>query len=166
MSPTEFPIPSLSGIVAISLHTEGQYAEKLWIEAPSPRYQPAFSNHMIESGKAYPQMDGPFVFRHAVVRMPQVVREVLKACHLGTADIDMFLFHQANLRINEMVAKTLDIPKEKTFNNIDKYGNCSAASLPMCLDETVRAGKIKRGSLVCMTAFGSGFSWGSAVIRW
>ena len=98
--------------------------------------------------------------------MPEAVNEALAAnkCELG--DVDLALFHQANLRINEFVAKGLGIPAEKTYNNIQVYGNCSAASIPMCLDECVRSGRISAGDLLVMAGFGSGFTWGSALIRW
>jgi 3-oxoacyl-[acyl-carrier-protein] synthase-3 len=97
--------------------------------------------------------------------MPEVLRESLDAASVKLEDVDLFLFHQANLRINEYVAGQLEIPEEKVFNNIQKYGNCSAASIPMLLSECARDGRLAPGALVCMTAFGSGFTWASAVIR-
>jgi 3-oxoacyl-[acyl-carrier-protein] synthase-3 len=111
-------------------------------------------------------MQGRFVFKHAVRRMPEVLLETLNAASLKLEDIDLFLFHQANLRINEYVAKQLEIPEERLFNNIEKFGNCSAASIPLLLAEASREGRLERGDLVSMTAFGSGFTWASAVIRW
>ncbi len=111
-------------------------------------------------------MQGRFVFKHAVTRMPEVLREALDAASLKLEDVDHFLFHQANLRINEFVANRLEIPSEKCPVNIDRYGNCSADSIPMLLDEGVREGRIQRGDLVAMTSFGSGFSWTCAVTRW
>jgi 3-oxoacyl-[acyl-carrier-protein] synthase-3 len=98
--------------------------------------------------------------------MPEVLLETLSAASLQLEDVDLFLFHQANLRINEFVAQQLQIPAEKCFHNIDRYGNCSAASIPMLLDEAVRGGRLARGQLVSMTTFGSGFSWSSAIARW
>jgi 3-oxoacyl-[acyl-carrier-protein] synthase-3 len=120
---------------------------------------------MIDERRHFPKMEGRFVFKHAVTRMPQVLMETLDAASLKLEDIDLFLFHQANLRINEYVAKELGIPEEKRINNIERYGNCSAASIPMLLDEAIRAGRLAAGQLFSMTTFGSGFSWSSAVAR-
>ena len=111
-------------------------------------------------------MDGKFVFKHAVTRMPQVLRETLDAASVKIDDVSLFLFHQANLRINEYVARSLEIPGAKLRNNIQRYGNCSAASIPILLAEAVREGALRRGELVSLTGFGSGFSWASAVLRW
>jgi 3-oxoacyl-[acyl-carrier-protein] synthase-3 len=110
-------------------------------------------------------MEGRFVFKHAVTRMPEVLLETLSAASLKLEDVDLFLFHQANLRINEFVAQQLGIPADRCFNNIQRYGNCSAASIPILLAEARDAGLATPGSLVSMTGFGSGFSWGSAVVR-
>lgn len=154
------------GLIDFELHSEGQHASKLWIEFPSMAHTPYLSREVVEEGRHFPKMDGRFVFRHAVTRMPEVLNSVLAKNKLKPADVDLFLFHQANLRINEFVAQQMGIPMEKTFNNIEKYGNCSAASIPLLIDECVRSGRIKSGSLVCMTAFGSGFTWGSALMRW
>ena len=106
------------------------------------------------------------MFKHAVTRMPEVLLETLSAASVKQEDVDLFLFHQANLRINEYVAQALEIPAAKLRSNIQRYGNCSAASIPMLLDEAVREGTLQPGKLVSMTAFGSGFSWASAVVRW
>jgi 3-oxoacyl-[acyl-carrier-protein] synthase-3 len=98
--------------------------------------------------------------------MPEVLLETLHAASLKLEDVDLFLFHQANLRINEFVAQKLEIPESKVVNNIQRYGNCSAAALPILLAEASRQGRLEPGQLVSMTAFGSGFTWGSAVLRW
>jgi 3-oxoacyl-[acyl-carrier-protein] synthase-3 len=111
-------------------------------------------------------MEGKFVFKRAVTRMPEVLLATLNAASVKQDDVDLFLFHQANLRINEYVAQALEIPAQKLRNNIQRYGNCSAASIPMLLDEAVREGALQRGGLVSMTGFGSGFSWASAIVRW
>jgi 3-oxoacyl-[acyl-carrier-protein] synthase-3 len=116
--------------------------------------------------KFYPQMNGKTVFTHAVKRMPEALMEAVQAHQLRIEDIDLFVFHQANLRINEMVAKMMSIPPEKVFNTIDRFGNTTAATIPLGLDEAVKAGKLKPGMLVGSAAFGSGFTWGSALIRW
>jgi len=156
-----------SGILEVRLHAEGRHARRLWIEAPGSGFTPGrISHELIDQRRHFPAMDGRFVFKHAVTRMPEVLLETLHAASLKLEDVDLFLFHQANLRINEYVAGQLEIPPEKCSNNIDRYGNCSAASLPMLLDEAVRAGRVPPGSLVSLTSFGSGFSWASAVVRW
>jgi 3-oxoacyl-[acyl-carrier-protein] synthase-3 len=120
---------------------------------------------MIEEGLIYPKMEGRFVFKHAVTRMPEVLLETLSASSLKLEDIDLFLFHQANLRINEYVAQQMGIPPEKCPSNIERYGNCSAASIPMLLAEAASAGRLTSGTRVAMTGFGSGFTWASAIAR-
>ena len=121
---------------------------------------------MIDDGRIFPHMEGRYVFKHAVRRMPEVLVEALNASSLKIEEVDLFLFHQANLRINESVSQRMDIPTEKVFNNIQKYGNCSAASIPMLMAEATRNGMLTPGKLVSMTAFGSGFTWASALVRW
>ena len=156
-----------AGLLEVRLHAEGKHARKLWIEAPGSGFTPVRINQeLIDQRRHFPVMDGRFVFKHAVTRMPEVVLETLNAASVKLEEVDLFLFHQANLRINEAAARQLGIPPEKCFNNIERYGNCSAASIPMLLDEAVRTGRLRRGQLVCMATFGSGFSWSSAVARW
>lgn len=156
-----------AGLLEVRLHAEGKNAKRLWVEAPGSGFTPERITHeLIEQRRHFPYMEGRLVFKHAVTRMPEVLLETLSAASLKIDDIDLFLFHQANLRINEYVMGQLDIPPEKCLSNIQKYGNCSAASIPMLLDEAVSTGKITRGQLVSMTSFGSGFSWTSAVCRW
>ena len=155
-----------SGIINSVLHAEGKHADKLWVELPGLAADPYLSHAAIDEGRIFPKMDGKFVFKHAVQRMPQVVYEVLQPFALSAKDVDLFLFHQANLRINEYVGKTLGLKREQTYNNLQKYGNCSSAAIPMCLDECVRTGRVKKGSLICLTTFGAGFTWGSILIRW
>jgi len=155
-----------AGLIEVRLHAQGELARKLWIEGPASGHTPVRIDHaMIDERRHFPKMEGRFVFKHAVKRMPQVLMETLDAACLKLEDIDLFLFHQANLRINEYVANQLDIPEEKRINNIEKYGNCSAASIPMLLDEAIRSGRLAPGQLFSMTTFGSGFSWSSAVAR-
>jgi 3-oxoacyl-[acyl-carrier-protein] synthase-3 len=156
-----------AGILEVRLHAEGQHARRLWLEVPGSGFAPVRINHeLMEQRRHFPRMDGRFVFKHAVRRMPQVLMEVLDAAGLELEQIDLFLFHQANLRINEYVAQHLEIPPEKCLNNIERYGNCSAASIPMLLAEAVQSQRLQPGQLVSMTSFGSGFSWTSAVVRW
>jgi 3-oxoacyl-[acyl-carrier-protein] synthase-3 len=156
-----------SAILEVRMHAQGKYAPKLWIEAPGSGFTPVRINEeLIREKRHFPRMDGKFVFKHAVTRMPEVLLETLDAASVKKDDVDLFLFHQANLRINEYVAQALEIPAEKLRNNIQRYGNCSAASIPMLLDEAVKEGVVEPGRLVSMTGFGSGFSWASAVVRW
>lgn len=154
------------GIMSIHLHSEGVHKDHLKIEMPGTKQWPYISAEDIQAGKHHPKMDGRFVFKHAVTRMPEAVMEAVSANHLTPQDVDHFLFHQANMRINEVVMKQLDQPLSKSYNNIERYGNCSAASIPMLLDECVRANRLSKGDLVCMAAFGAGFTWASALIRW
>ncbi len=155
-----------SGILQTRLHAQGEHAEKLWTEAPGSALSPRLTQAIIDEGRIFPRMEGRFVFKHAVTRMPEVLLATLNAASLKLDDVDLFLFHQANLRINEYVAQQLGIPAEKCLNNIQKYGNCSAASLPMLLAEANETGLLEAGKIVTLTAFGSGFSWASAVVRW
>jgi len=154
------------GLLEVRIHAEGKHARKLWTEGPGSALSPRIDQAAIEAGKHFPYMDGRFVFKHAVTRMPEVLLETLDAASLKLTDVDLFLFHQANLRINEFVAQKLEIPKEKVLNNIQRLGNCSAAALPILLAEASREGALEPGMLVSLTAFGSGFTWGSAVLRW
>jgi 3-oxoacyl-[acyl-carrier-protein] synthase-3 len=155
-----------SGILEIRLHAEGRHANKLWVEYPNSCFPGRLTHELLDAGAHYPKMEGRFVFKHAVTRMPEVLVEALNAASVKLADVDLFLFHQANLRINEYVAKGLEIPPEKIFNNIERYGNCSAASIPMLLAEAKQQGRLAKGQLVAMTAFGSGFTWACGLVRW
>jgi 3-oxoacyl-[acyl-carrier-protein] synthase-3 len=156
-----------SGLLAVRMHAQGEHAKRLWLEAPgSSIYPERITREMIDEGRHFPRMEGRQVFKHAVTRMPEVLREALDAAGVKLDDVDLFLFHQANLRINEFVAQSLGIPPEKCPSNIERFGNCSAASIPMLLDEAARGGRIAPGNLVAMTAFGSGFTWATAVVRW
>ncbi|MCP4499218.1 MAG: ketoacyl-ACP synthase III [Deltaproteobacteria bacterium] len=155
------------GLLSTHVHAMGRHARKLWMEYPAShlRYERSIGQDAAVEGKLVPQMEGKFVFKHAVTKMPEVVMEALAHNEMIGDDVDLFLFHQANLRINEFVAKMMDIPEEKRFDNIMQYGNCSAASIPMLLDECVRNGKAKEGTTIAMAGFGSGFTWGGAVLQ-
>jgi 3-oxoacyl-[acyl-carrier-protein] synthase-3 len=156
-----------SDVLAVRTHAEGKYATKLWIEAPGSGHSPVrITRELLERKAHFPKMEGRLVFKHAVGRMPEVLGEALEAAGVKRDDVALFLFHQANLRINEFVAGALEIPARKVRNNIDRYGNCSAASIPMLLAEAERDGALRRGDLVALAGFGSGFSWASAVLRW
>lgn len=154
------------GILHVATHLEGAHAGKLHVEYPSSRDTKWILPEHIQDGRVHPKMDGKFVFKNAVTRMPEVIHEVLAKEQLKIQDVQFWLFHQANLRINEHIAHTLDIPADKIFNNIQRYGNMSAASIIVALDECVRAQRIKENDLVMLTAFGAGFTWGSALLRW
>ncbi|MGH7513483.1 MAG: 3-oxoacyl-ACP synthase III family protein [Gemmatimonadales bacterium] len=154
------------GILAFDLHGDGSHAEKLWVDAPGSMYHPRVSAQQLEEGRHFLEMDGKEVFRHAVARMPESVQAVLAATGHTTSDLALLVAHQANLRIAEMMQKSLGLRDEQVYNNIMWYGNTTAATIPIALDECVRAGRLRAGDLVAMTAFGSGFLWGSALIRW
>jgi 3-oxoacyl-[acyl-carrier-protein] synthase-3 len=154
------------GILAFDLHGDGAYAEKLWVDAPGSMYHPRASHEQLDAGRQFLQMDGKEVFRHAVARMPESVQAVLNATGHTTQDLKLLLAHQANLRISEMIQKTLQLRDDQIYNNIMRYGNTTAATIPIALDECVRSGRILPGDLIALTAFGSGFLWGSAVVRW
>jgi 3-oxoacyl-[acyl-carrier-protein] synthase-3 len=154
------------GILAFDLHGEGQNAEKLWVEGPGSLYPPSeWSKHLAE-GRYWLKMDGREVFRHAVVRMPESVRTVLARAGRSTGEVNLLIAHQANLRIAEAVQKELGLRDDQTYTNIQRYGNTTAATIPIALDECVRAGRVARGDLLVFTAFGSGFVWGSCVLTW
>jgi 3-oxoacyl-[acyl-carrier-protein] synthase-3 len=154
------------GLLAFDLHGDGTYAEKLWVDAPGSMYHPRVSHEQIEAGRHFLDMDGKEVFRHAVARMPESVLAVLAATGQTPADLRLLVAHQANLRITEMIQRTLQLRDDQVYNNIMRYGNTTAASIPIALDECVRAGRVRAGDLVALTAFGSGFLWGSALVRW
>ncbi len=154
------------GILAFDLHSEGAYAEKLWVDSPGCMYHPRVSPEQLEAGRQYLEMDGREVFRHAVVRMPESVRAVLSSAGHTVEDMKLLLAHQANLRIAEVVQRDLGLREDQVYNNIMWYGNTTAATIPIALDECVRNGRVQRGDLLVMTAFGSGFMWGSAAVRW
>ncbi len=154
-----------SGIKAIKLHADGEGAKELWLEAPASAYNPRLTPEMLLEGKHFPQMNGKQVFRWATEKMPEVAREVMGAAKLGPEEIDLFVPHQANLRINQLVGQKLGIPEAKTVHNIEKYGNTTAATIPLGLSEAWREGRCRRGSNVLFAAFGSGFTWGAAIVK-
>ena len=153
------------GILSTHLFSDGRFVSELWMEKPSPKDNPTFSHEMIENKSHFPKMKGRNVFINAVDKMPEAVRAGLECNNLTIEDVDYLIPHQANDRISQMVAKVLKIPVEKVIRNIDHTGNTTAASIPIALDEAFKSGKIKEGNIVVLTAFGSGYTWGSAVIR-
>jgi len=170
------------GILSTHLHSDGADAEILAMHYPGAhankwlKDKPAFpdqelgglffNKEILESGAALPYMDGPAVFKKAVVKFPEVIKEALAANNYTAKDIDLLVPHQANLRISQYVQQLLELPDDKVFNNIQKYGNTTAASVPIALSEAWEAGKVKEGDLICLAAFGSGFTWASALIKW
>lgn len=156
------------GILSTHLHSEGQHAEELTLLGPSTkRWVPEIiAQNDKEDTTYYPYMNGNFVFKHAVTRFPQVITEALETNNYSTSDIDLLVPHQANLRIAQFVQRRMQLKDDQVFNNIQKYGNTTAASIPIALAEAKQLGKIKEGDLICLAAFGSGFTWASALIRW
>lgn len=155
-------------IMSTHLHADGTYAKELWLQAAGMGYDSGgrLPPEAIERGEHYPAMNGKTVFVHAVKRMPEVLLEGLAKNGLKLEDVDLFVFHQANLRINEMVAKQLGIPESKVFNTIEKYANTTAATIPIGMHDAIQAGKLKPGMVVASAAFGSGFTWGSMIFRY
>ena len=157
------------GILSTHLHSQGEHAEQLAMIAPGvgTKWVPQIlAENDPDDVSYYPNMNGQFVFKNAVVRFAEVIEEGLKSNGLSHKDINMLIPHQANLRISQFVQHQFKLTDEQIFNNIMKYGNTTAASIPIALTEAVQQGKIKDGDLVVLAAFGSGFTWASAIIRW
>src|SRR5262249_43229423 len=152
------------GLLAVKLHTDGSVAEKLYVPSGF-KWRPYVSEGMIREGRHIPELDGRQVFRMAVTKMPEVVREMLDESGHGLDEVALLIAHQANLRICEAVQKALGLPDERVYNNIDRYGNTTAATIPIAYDECRRAGRIKKGDLVCFVGLGAGFHWGAALLR-
>jgi len=156
------------GILSTHLHSEGKFAEELVVKSPSIKHwvpQLISENNNVDPDY-YPYMNGQLVFKNAVVRFDEVINEGLAKNNLTAADIDMFIPHQANLRIAQFVQRRFKLRDDQVYNNIMKYGNTTAASIPIAMTEAWEAGRIKSGDLVVIATFGSGFTWGSAIIRW
>ncbi|MEB3016360.1 beta-ketoacyl-ACP synthase III [Capnocytophaga ochracea] len=157
------------GILSTHLHSQGEYAEQLAMITPGVGTKwvtELLAENDPNDVSYYPNMNGQFVFKNAVVRFAEVIEEGLKSNGLSHKDINMLIPHQANLRISQFVQHQFKLTDEQIFNNIMKYGNTTAASIPIALTEAVQQGKIKDGDLVVLAAFGSGFTWASAIIRW
>jgi len=157
------------GILSTHLHSEGQHAEELSLIAPGMgnRWVTDIMEDNDPNDESYfPYMNGQFVFKNAVVRFSEVIVEGLEKNKLNATDIDLLVPHQANLRISQFIQKKFQLNDDQVFNNIMKYGNTTAASIPIALTEAWEAGKVKSGDLVVLAAFGSGFTWGSVIIRW
>jgi 3-oxoacyl-[acyl-carrier-protein] synthase III len=172
------------GILTTCLHADGTHAEELAMinpgahggyhlgtekfgyPDPSTPGGVFITQKMVDENMLSPNMTGQLVFKTAVVKFPEVIKEALDKTGLTTEDIDLLVPHQANLRISQFVQRTLRLPDEKVVNNIQKYGNTTAASIPIALSEAWEQGRVKDGDLVCLAAFGSGFTWGSVLLRW
>lgn len=155
------------GVLSTHLHSEGKYADKLIVASPSiAHWVPEILESNGEDLSYFPYMDGTFVFKNAVVRFSEAIIEGLKANNLKKQDIDMLIPHQANLRIAQFIQEKFALRDDQIFNNISKYGNTTAASVIIALTEAWEEGKIKEGDNVVLAAFGSGFTWGSTVIKW
>lgn len=155
-----------SQVMGHKLHSNGEYAEILCIKKPGAANRPWISKEMIDEGTVNPYMNGREVFKHAVTKFPAVIMEVLEAHGVKPDELALVVPHQANMRITEAVRKRLELPEEKVYSNIDRYGNTTAASIPIALSEAVKEGRVKRGDLVCLASFGSGFTWAASLVRW
>lgn len=156
------------GVLSTHLHSEGKHAEELALIGPSttdwvPNY---IERNDPQDIRYYPYMNGNFVFKNAVVRFQQVIQAALNQNNLSAEDIALLVPHQANLRISQFIQKQMKLGDDQVYNNIQKYGNTTAASIPIALSEAVQEGRLKKGDLLCLAAFGSGFTWASALIRW
>ncbi|MBI4541923.1 MAG: ketoacyl-ACP synthase III [Gemmatimonadetes bacterium] len=154
------------GVLSTHLFADGSQAELLWCDLGGTAHKPRMTPEHLEAGLHFPVMQGREVFKHATTKMPEAVAAALATNGLSTADIKLLIPHQANLRISEMVQRRMGLRDDQVYNNIQRYGNTTAASIPIALDECVQAGRLARGDLVVLTAFGSGFTWGSAAVRW
>lgn len=153
------------GVLGFAVHTSGDSVEDLYVATGGSAFRPYMSETHLQEGRQVPAMNGRAVYRMAISLMPEVVREVCEQQGVGVGEIDLLIAHQANLRINEAVQKALGLGDERVYNNIQRFGNTTAATIPIAYHECRKAGRIKPGSLVCFVAFGSGFHWGAALVR-
>jgi 3-oxoacyl-[acyl-carrier-protein] synthase-3 len=157
------------GILSTHLHSEGEHAAELAVLAPGMGGRwitEIIADNDPNDESYFPVMNGQFVFKNAVVRFSEVINEGLQANNLEVADIDLLIPHQANLRISQFIQQKFKLTDDQVFNNIQKYGNTTAASIPIALTEAWEQGKIKKGDTIVLAAFGSGFTWASAIIKW
>lgn len=158
-----------SGVLSTHLHSEGEHAKELAVLAPGMGGRwvtDILADKNPDDESYFPYMNGQYVFKHAVVRFSEVIMEGLQANDLQVSDIDLLIPHQANLRISQFIQKKFGLNDDQVFNNIQKYGNTTAASIPIALTEAWEEGKIKKGDTIVLAAFGSGFTWASAIIKW
>lgn len=180
LQPTEDPD---RGVLSTHLHADGRHAEELAFISPGchgghygekdkygfpeSEYETVFiTQKMIDDGLIYPNMNGKHVFKYAVQKFPAAVMEALTKNGYQPSDLQLLIPHQANLRISQFVQRTLKLEDRQVFNNIQKYGNTTAASIPLALSEAIQSGRAEQGDLICLAAFGSGFTWGSALLKW
>ncbi len=161
------PAEDGQGLLTMELHCDGDGAKHLWVPGPGSAIFPArISHEMVDDGTCFPQMNGRVVFKEAVTKLGSVIQSVMKKQGVTMDDVDLFVPHQANMRINQMVGRMLSIPDEKVVHNIQRYGNTTAATIPIGLSESKAEGRLKDGDLVLIAAFGSGFTWGAGLMRW
>jgi len=154
------------GVLASVLHSQGRFAKDVWLEVPTAVVRERVTPGLIEQGRHYPTMDGELVFKHATGRFCDAVNEVPERGGHTIDEVDLRVPHQANQRITEAVGSRMGLPAQKVVSNIERYGNTTAATIPIALSEAVAAGRIQPGNLVVTLAFGSGFTWGADLIRW
>ncbi len=160
------PAADQPGIIACRIHADGRFTRDLMVEAPGTRYHVQINHEMIERKMHYPKMNGRAVFRSAVAKMTETVEGILQSEGLEKRDIALFIFHQANLRIIEAVASRLGVDGSRVYNNIERYGNTTAAAVPIALSEALAEGRIRHNDLVMLVSFGSGYTWAGALLRW
>ena len=153
------------GVLASALHAKGELAESLMVEVGASRLNPRISEELIKEGRHWPVMDGKTIFKEAVRSLPDVSQEVLQKSGLSLDDIDLFIPHQANMRINQFFQQSMKLPEEKVFHNIQRYGNTTAASIPIALDEALEMKIIGDGSAVIFLALGAGLTWAAVLAR-
>ncbi|MBI5709841.1 MAG: ketoacyl-ACP synthase III [Candidatus Eisenbacteria bacterium] len=154
------------GVLSCVMHAEGAHAKDLWAEAPTSLVMGRFTQQMLDEGRGYPQMNGRQVFKHATTRFPEVILESLERAGHTLDEVALIVPHQANKRIGDAVAERLGVPPAKVFQNIERYGNTTAASIPIALADARDQGLVKPGDLVVLAAFGGGFAWAASVVRW
>jgi 3-oxoacyl-[acyl-carrier-protein] synthase-3 len=163
LGPTDDPE---RGVLSIHLFADGSQAKLLWCDLGGIAHNPRITHELIDQGLQYPVMQGREVFKYASTLMPDAVQLALRTNGLSLSDIKLLITHQANLRISEMVQKRLGLRDDQVYNNIQRYGNTTAASIPIALHEALELGRLARGDLLVLTAFGAGLTWASAAIRW
>lgn len=163
LQPTDGP-----GVLSTHLHSDGRFAEELYVKDPgsSRPHEERQAEQFLDTSGFKVHMNGNLVFKHAVTRFMEVINEALEANGKTKEEIDLLVPHQANLRISNYIQQKLGLPDEKVYNNIMRYGNTTAGSIPIAMSEAFEEGKIKEGDLICLAAFGSGFTWASSLIRW
>ncbi|HNP20010.1 MAG TPA: beta-ketoacyl-ACP synthase III [Fulvivirga sp.] len=156
------------GILSTHLHSDGRFAEELYVKDPgsSRPHMERQPEQILDTSSFKVHMNGNLVFKHAIVRFHEVILEALEANKMKKEDIDLLIPHQANLRISNYIQQKMELAEDKVYNNIMRYGNTTAGSIPIAMSEAWEEGKIKEGNIVCLAAFGSGFTWASALIKW